>query len=555
MQLERMGLNEYGKRLEIMDSLVGKKRRRLSANNGFSDYSSLLGAFERRKNGLVLPLWHTMGTARSNSPAEGLERLSGTVFSSPYCLSLARTGQDSRGDPATAMAHVTVIEQNDRSREIDRNVPQLPITGIARCFLVNDGNVSTPPKAESPGELLEMQWMEAKESLKESKQKVTLREVNRNDGMRTELEEYKRRVGEIDRQSYSPFLRATPSSPVVKENDDSQDLLQVADELTSSSGMAVDRPKANELGHKSSKLLPPVWKRMHEESRRLRDPNLKDIAAEIEATRSKLNLLKVTNKEGFLTADERFRDKSEDKESTLSVAFAPLSEDEENEVDRALNGHDGSEVLAAHKKSNIDIRRTVMQCLKPGVWLNDDVINLYLELLKERELCQPEKFLKCHFFSTFFFNKLYKDTHTYNFKAVSRWTTQKKLGYNLLECKKIFVPIHKDIHWCLAVINVQEKKLLYLDSLKGCDRDALRILANYIKDEAKDKLNKILDVNTWDRDCPQDIPEQLNGCDCGMFMIKYADFHSRGDDLNFTQEHMEYFRRRTVLELLRLKAR
>lgn len=34
------------------------------------------------------------------------------------------------------------------------------------------------------------------------------------------------------------------------------------------------------------------------------------------------------------------------------------------------------------------------------------VINLYLELLKEREKRDPKKFLKCHFFNTFFYKKV-----------------------------------------------------------------------------------------------------------------------------------------------------
>lgn len=34
------------------------------------------------------------------------------------------------------------------------------------------------------------------------------------------------------------------------------------------------------------------------------------------------------------------------------------------------------------------------------------VINVYMELLKERELREPKKVLKCHFFNTFFYNKV-----------------------------------------------------------------------------------------------------------------------------------------------------
>ena len=106
-------------------------------------------------------------------------------------------------------------------------------------------------------------------------------------------------------------------------------------------------------------------------------------------------------------------------------------------------------------------------------------------------------------------SQLYKDAHSYDYKSVRRWTTPKKLGYSLLECEKvlmcnvyglelkwkcnidiyiawitdsiisqIFVPIHQDIHWCLAVINVHEKKIQYLDSLGGHDENVLHVLVS-----------------------------------------------------------------------------
>ncbi|BAF12256.2 Os03g0410100, partial [Oryza sativa Japonica Group] len=46
----------------------------------------------------------------------------------------------------------------------------------------------------------------------------------------------------------------------------------------------------------------------------------------------------------------------------------------------------------------------------------------------------------------------------------------------------------------------------------------------------------------------------FNRWDCGMFMLKFIDFHSRGIGLCFTQEHMDYFRKRTAKEILRLRA-
>ncbi|CAM0881220.1 unnamed protein product [Alopecurus aequalis] len=232
--------------------------------------------------------------------------------------------------------------------------------------------------------------------------------------------------------------------------------------------------------------------------------------------------------------------------------FVPLTDEDEDRVRHALGGRKRRETLLVHDASNIVITREILQCLNDKDWLNDEVINLYLELLKERELREPSNFVKCHFFNTFFYKKLVNGG--YDYKAVRRWTTKRKLGYNLIDCDKIFVPIHKEVHWCLAVINIRDTKFQYLDSLGSMDMKALKILARYLMDEVKDKSGKQIDVLSWKQEGVQNLPLQENGWDCGMFMLKYIDFYSRDMDLIFGQKHMPYFRRRTAKEILDLRA-
>ncbi|XP_047171108.1 ubiquitin-like-specific protease ESD4 isoform X1 [Vigna umbellata] len=284
--------------------------------------------------------------------------------------------------------------------------------------------------------------------------------------------------------------------------------------------------------HAYKKLLEAVDKR---------SDTLKRLSAEI-----KLN-------EKRRSTFELLRPKKELVQEVPFEPFIPLTEEEEVEVTRAFSAN-RRKILVAHEKSCIEVSREKFQCLRPGAWLNDEVINLYLELLKERERREPQKFLNCHFFNTFFYKKLISGKNGYDFKSVRRWTSQKKLGYGLHECDKIFVPIHKEIHWCLAVINKKEKKFQYLDSLKGVDTHVMKVLASYIVDEVKDKTGKDIDVSSWEKEFVEDLPEQQNGYDCGVFMIKYADFYSRNLELCFNQEHMSYFRRRTAKEILRLRA-
>jgi hypothetical protein len=51
----------------------------------------------------------------------------------------------------------------------------------------------------------------------------------------------------------------------------------------------------------------------------------------------------------------------------------------------------------------------------------------------------------------------------------------KNFGFVSLQ---ILVPIHQDVHWCLAVINIRDKRIEYLDSLKGADDTVLQVLVS-----------------------------------------------------------------------------
>ncbi|XVF62582.1 hypothetical protein PTKIN_Ptkin09bG0019900 [Pterospermum kingtungense] len=284
-----------------------------------------------------------------------------------------------------------------------------------------------------------------------------------------------------------------------------------------------------------------TYKKMLEIAER-RTPKLKDLEFQIE--------LNEKRRAGL----QALRPEKKPEEVIPREPFTPLTEEEMAEVSRAFSAKNGRKILVSHENSSIDIRGEVLQCLKPRTWLNDEVINLYLELLKERENREPKKYLKCHFFNTFFYKKLVSPESGYNYRAVKRWTSQRKLGYCLFDCEKIFVPIHKDIHWCLAVINKKDQKFQYLDSLKGRDARVLNALAKYFVEEVKDKSGKDIDISSWEREYVEDLPAQENGFDCGMFMLKYMDFYSRGLSLCFNQEHMPYFRLRTAKEILRLRA-
>ncbi|XP_074312120.1 ubiquitin-like-specific protease ESD4, partial [Silene latifolia] len=200
---------------------------------------------------------------------------------------------------------------------------------------------------------------------------------------------------------------------------------------------------------------------------------LEYLSSEIKSNEAKWHSLRSWRKQREEKKQEELKKPQED---LLREPFVPLTEDEESEINPAMANSNRRKILVTHENSNIQITGEVLQCLRPGAWLNDEVINVYLELLKERERREPKKYLNCHFFNTFFYKKVSGGRNGYDYKAVKRWTSLRKIGYKLSECDKIFIPIHKEVHWCLAVFNKKDKKFQYLDSLGGRDSQLLRVL-------------------------------------------------------------------------------
>lgn len=49
----------------------------------------------------------------------------------------------------------------------------------------------------------------------------------------------------------------------------------------------------------------------------------------------------------------------------------------------------------------------------------------------------------------------------------------------------------------------------------------------------------------------QDIPQQKNGRDCGVFCLQFAEYLSRRQNFDFEQKHTAYFRKRMLYETLK----
>ncbi|XP_074045661.1 sentrin-specific protease 2 isoform X4 [Macrotis lagotis] len=205
--------------------------------------------------------------------------------------------------------------------------------------------------------------------------------------------------------------------------------------------------------------------------------------------------------------------------------LSELTEDMEKEINSALGCGPQDEILSSAFK--LRITRGDIQTLKNCHWLNDEIINFYMNLLVERNKKQGLPVL--HAFSTFFYPKLSAG----GYQAVKRWTK----GLDLFEQELVLVPIHRRVHWSLVVIDVRKKTIRYLDSMGQKGHRICNLMLQYLQDESKTKRNRELNPAEWTLESakPYEIPQQSNGSDCGMFACKYADFLSQDKPITFTQ--------------------
>ena len=232
----------------------------------------------------------------------------------------------------------------------------------------------------------------------------------------------------------------------------------------------------------------------------------------------------------------------------------PISAAQADAIERAHAPGPPSEVIASGTftgQGALEMTRKDVATMATGEWLNDEMVNFTIGTMADREMArcggaQP----RVHFFNTFFVGKLTDGGDGYNYGAVRRWTTKKKLGYDVLECDKVIIPVHQGIHWVLAVVDLRATCVRFYDSLLGDDKGLVEDLLRWVRDEWKNKKDADVDTDGWSVEIPKDIPRQMNGCDCGVFMLKYADYIATGCLLTFHQRDMEYFRRRIVADAM-----
>ncbi|XP_065604470.1 sentrin-specific protease 2 [Cyrtonyx montezumae] len=220
--------------------------------------------------------------------------------------------------------------------------------------------------------------------------------------------------------------------------------------------------------------------------------------------------------------------------------FPPLTEAMEREVMAALGRGQPDEVVSSAFK--LKVTREDIQTLSDCQWLNDEIINFYMNLLVERN--KKDNYPAVYAFSTFFYPKFISS----GYGAVRRWTR----NVNLFKHDIILIPIHLREHWTLVVVDVRKKTIVYFDSLGKKGDSICETVFHYLQGESWEKQKVKLSCSEWTHHNMEshEIPQQSNKHDCGVFVCKYADYVSRDKPITFTENHMPYFRKRMVWEII-----
>ena len=184
--------------------------------------------------------------------------------------------------------------------------------------------------------------------------------------------------------------------------------------------------------------------------------------------------LKIYQREPAVIEEPDVSEPESEEEEEQVESLPELTDDMESRISQSLNrsGHP-DEVLA--DKFRLQLTRRDIQTLSGLNWLNDEVINFYMNLLMERgsgESGRP----KVYAFNTFFYPKVKESGQS----AVKLWTRR----VDVLAVDYILVPVHLGVHWCLAVIDFKKKQIQYYDSMGGNNQGCLNVLRQYLCDES-----------------------------------------------------------------------
>ena len=95
-----------------------------------------------------------------------------------------------------------------------------------------------------------------------------------------------------------------------------------------------------------------------------------------------------------------------------------------------------------------------------------------------------------------------------------------------------------------------DRKIEYLDSLGYHGKREMKWIAAYLDDHAKDQHLGPINAKNWDRVCPPLTLRQKDSCNCGVFLLAYADYRALGGPFTFSANKIRHFWKKIAQDIL-----
>lgn len=152
---------------------------------------------------------------------------------------------------------------------------------------------------------------------------------------------------------------------------------------------------------------------------------------------------------------------------------------------------------------------------------------------------------------------------------------------NFFDCHIIFIPVHLSVHWCLCTVDVVRRRITYYDSMGGQNHNCLtvrvvplneigtfnkllkqylsnialylQLVLKFMKLRSRKELRRRLIVDEWTLSHAENIAQQGNSCDCGVFLMWYARRICDEEPCYSSEDPMLGRRNKIMNELLQLR--
>ena len=207
-----------------------------------------------------------------------------------------------------------------------------------------------------------------------------------------------------------------------------------------------------------------------------------------------------------------------------------------------------------------------IQLLDKFAWINDEVVNGYMMLLKKYDTLKSQEDrsrTQTLFMSSHFIGILLGSTgEMYDYQRAKRWTKSRTKDVNIFSFLQIFLPINiSNTHWAFAIVNIKDitrPPVQYFDSYFSPHSVTQNIWTQGITRWLNDEHARLFGAPFPNRRtqiasrCT--IPQQSNTWDCGIFSLTTAEYIIRGcseEQFDYSQKAMQFIRTKIAINLLR----